>query len=175
VRIAVLGIGGIGGYLGGRLANRFTPGSEHEILFVEKNRTHLDAIRASGLQLLAKDGDATVRPSLATDSAADLGTVDVALFCTKGYDLVEAGRMMRVAVDDHTVVIPPGNGIGNADLYARASGRATYSVPASTSRRTSRQPASSSRSPAPGSSSSGTPTESLSPIDPSRTCSKLPA
>jgi len=123
VRIAVVGIGGIGGYIGGRLANRFTPGGEHEILFVEKNRTHLDAIRASGLQLLAKDGDATVRPSVATDSPADLGTVDVALFCTKGYDLVEAGRMMRVAVDNHTIVIPPGNGIGNAELLQEGLGK----------------------------------------------------
>jgi 2-dehydropantoate 2-reductase len=123
VRIAVVGIGGIGGYLGGRLANRFTPGGEHEILFVEKNRTHLNAIKASGLQLLAKDGDATVRPSLATDAPADLGTVDVALFCTKGYDLVEAGRMMRVAVDKHTIVIPPGNGVGNADLVREGLGR----------------------------------------------------
>ncbi len=123
MRIAVVGIGGIGGYLGGRLANKFAPGSEHEILFVENNKAHLDAIKESGLQLFAKDGDATVRPSLATDSANDLGIVDVALFCTKGYGLVEAGKMMRRAVDNHTIVIPPGNGVGNADLVREGLGK----------------------------------------------------
>ena len=116
MRIAVVGIGGIGGYVGGRLANRFPPDSEHEVLFVEKRADHLEAIQKDGLQLLAKDGDATVRPSLATNDPGELGIVDVALLCTKGYDLVEASRMMKSAVDDHTVVIPPGNGVGNGDM-----------------------------------------------------------
>ncbi len=120
MRIAVVGIGG---YLGGRLAHRFPPGGEHEILFAELSGPHLDAIRKNGLKLLAKDGDATVRPSLATDSHGELGTVDVALLCPKGYDLLEAAKMMKVAVDSHTVVILPGNGVGNAELAREGLGR----------------------------------------------------
>jgi len=123
MRIAVIGIGGVGGYLGGRLAHRYPPGSAHEILFVEKNEPHLQAIRATGLKLLAKDGDAIVRPSLATNSGLNLGTVDVALFCTKGYDLTEAARTMRPAVTSETVVIPPGNGVGNMDLIRDGLGK----------------------------------------------------
>lgn len=123
MRIAVVGVGGIGGYLGGRLANRFLPGGEHEILFAEVSGPHLDAIKKNGLKLLAKDGDATVRPALATDSPGELGTVDVALFCTKGYDLLKAAKMWKVAVDSHTVVIPPGNGVGNAELVREGLGR----------------------------------------------------
>lgn len=122
MRIAVVGIGGIGGYLGGRLANAYPPGGEHEILFVEKNQSHLDAIKKDGLKLFAKDGDATVRPTLATSDPGEVGTVDVALFCTKGYDLVKAAGMMKVAIDGHTVVIPPGNGIGNAEMVKEGLG-----------------------------------------------------
>jgi len=123
VRIAVVGIGGVGGYLAGRLANRFPPGSEHQVLFVEKNPPHLEALKKDGLRLLAKDGDATVRPSLATDSPAELGIVDAALFCTKGYDLLEAARMMRPAVAADTIAIPPGNGVGNADMVREGLGK----------------------------------------------------
>ena len=123
MRIAVVGVGGIGGYLGGRLAHRFPPGGEHEILYVELSGKHLDAIRKNGLKLLAKDGDAVVRPSMATDSPGELGTVDIVLLCTKGYDLLEAAKSMKVAVDSHTIVIPPGNGVGNAELAREGLGR----------------------------------------------------
>ena len=116
MRIAVVGIGGIGGYIGGRLASRFPPGSEHEVLFVEKRADHLGTIQKDGLQLFAKDGDATARPAMATNDPGELGIVDVAILCTKGYDLVEAARMMKPAVSENTVVIPPGNGVGNADM-----------------------------------------------------------
>jgi len=116
MRIAIVGIGGLGGYLGGRLANAFPPGGDCEILFVEKNRAHLDAIKKHGLKLLAKDGDAVVHPFHATDDPRTLGKVDVVLMCTKGYDLLTAARMVAVAVEAHTVVILPGNGVGNADI-----------------------------------------------------------
>jgi len=116
MRIAVVGVGGVGGYLGGRLANAFPPGSAHEILFVEKNRTHLDAIRKNGLRLSAKDGDVVARPSLATDDVSRLGTLDAVLMCTKGYDLLAAAKMMAPMAGKETVVIPPGNGVGNAEI-----------------------------------------------------------
>ena len=116
MRMAVVGVGGVGGYLGGRLAHAFPPGGQHEVLFVETNRAHLEPIRKHGLKLLAKDGDAVVQPSRATDDPRTLGKVDVVLMCTKGYDLLSAAKMIAVAVDKGTVVIPPGNGVGNADI-----------------------------------------------------------
>lgn len=123
MRIALVGIGGIGGYLGGRLANRFPPGSEHEILFVETDPAHLHALKRSGLTLLAKDGDANVRPSLVTDAPGEAGRVDLVLMCVKGYNLLEAARSMTPAVDNRTVVIPPGNGVGNAEIIRKGLGR----------------------------------------------------
>ena len=116
MRIAVVGVGGVGGYLGGRLASAFPAGGEHEVLFVEKSRPHLEAIRKGGLKLSAKDGDATAMPAVATDDPGTLGKVDVVLVCTKGYDLLSASKMAAVMVDSHTVIIPPGNGVGNADI-----------------------------------------------------------
>jgi len=122
MRIAIVGIGGVGGYLGGRLAHALPAGGEHEILFVEKNKAHLKAIRDHGLKLSAKDGDATAVPAVATDDPGTIGKVDVVLMCTKGYDLLSASRMITVAVSDRTVVIPPGNGVGNAAIVKEGLG-----------------------------------------------------
>ena len=122
MRIAVVGVGGVGGYLGGRLAHAFTTGGEHEVLFVEKNRTHLDAIRRNGLRLSAKDGDAVAKPTLSTDDPAKLGKLDAVLMCTKGYDLLAASKMMAPVIGKDTVVIPPGNGVGNAELVKEGLG-----------------------------------------------------
>lgn len=123
MRIAVVGIGGIGGYLGGRLANRFPPDSEHEVVFLEKDAVHLHAIKRHGLKLLAKDGDVEVKPAMATDAPGELGRVDLVLLCVKGYDLLATARELTPAVDHRTVVIPPGNGVGNAELVRKGLGR----------------------------------------------------
>jgi 2-dehydropantoate 2-reductase len=112
MRVAVVGIGGVGGYYGGRLAYTYPPGSEHEVVFLCRG-AHMEVIRNNGLKLVARDGELTARPSLATDTPAEMGIVDVALFCVKGYDLPEVARSMAVAVSPRTVVIPLGNGVDN--------------------------------------------------------------
>ena len=93
-----IAVAGIGGYPGGRLANAYPAGSNHEIVFVEKSPAHLDALKRDGLKILAKDGDATVRPSMATDSPSALGKIDVVLLCTRGYDSLEAAKVLEKAV-----------------------------------------------------------------------------
>jgi 2-dehydropantoate 2-reductase len=121
MRVAVVGIGGVGGYYGGRLAHRFPAGSEHEVAFVCRG-AHLDAVGRHGLKLLARDGELVARPALATDSAADLGVVDVAIFAVKGYSLADVARAMRPAVGPSTVVIPLGNGVDNDEVLKRELG-----------------------------------------------------
>jgi 2-dehydropantoate 2-reductase len=121
MRVAVVGIGGVGGYYGGKLAARFSPGSEHEILFFCRG-AHRDAIRRDGLKLIAKDGNLIARPALATDDAAAMGLVDVAIFAVKGYSLPEAASAMRPAIGASTVVIPLGNGVDNDEVLKRELG-----------------------------------------------------
>jgi 2-dehydropantoate 2-reductase len=115
MRVAIVGIGGVGGYYGGRLAHRFPPGSEHEILFLCRG-AHLEVIRHSGLRLITRSGELVARPALATDDPAALGKVDVAVFTVKGYDLPQSALSMRPAVRADTIVIPLGNGVDNDDI-----------------------------------------------------------
>jgi len=115
MRVVIVGIGGVGGYYGGKLAHRFPPGSEHEILFLCRG-AHLEVIRRSGLKLITGSGELIAKPALATDDPAALGRVDVVVFTVKGYDLPQSARSMRPAVRPDTIVIPLGNGVDNDEI-----------------------------------------------------------
>jgi 2-dehydropantoate 2-reductase len=124
MKVAIIGMGGVGGYYGGKLAHRFPPGSEHSIHFFCRG-AHLAAIKRDGLTLRARDGDLVARPALATDDAAEMGMVDVAFFTVKGYSLAEVARAVRPAIGADTVVIPLGNGVDNDEVLREnlATGR----------------------------------------------------
>ncbi|HTY09391.1 MAG TPA: 2-dehydropantoate 2-reductase N-terminal domain-containing protein, partial [Candidatus Edwardsbacteria bacterium] len=65
MRISVIGIGGIGGYFGSRLIDRYRD-NEHEVLFIQRG-AHLAAIRRSGLRYVTAKKEFLVNPALATD------------------------------------------------------------------------------------------------------------
>ncbi len=44
MRIGIIGIGGVGGYFGGKLAREYENSSQHEIIFVARGE-HLKAIQ----------------------------------------------------------------------------------------------------------------------------------
>ena len=55
MRIAVVGIGGVGGYFGGKLAREYASSGKHEIIFIARGE-HLRAIQKNGLQLYTREG-----------------------------------------------------------------------------------------------------------------------
>ena len=74
MRIAVMGSGGVGGYVGGRLA-----AAGQDVTFVARG-AHLAAIRKHGLARRSALGDALIRPAQASDDPAAIGPVDVVIF-----------------------------------------------------------------------------------------------
>lgn len=117
MKVAVVGIGGVGGYYGGKLAARFPQGGEHEVIFFCRG-THLETIRRDGLRLITREGSFIAHPSMATDSADDMGVVDVAFFAVKGYSLADVAKAVRPTIGPSTVVIPLGNGVDNDEVLA---------------------------------------------------------
>jgi len=63
MRIAVVGVGGVGGYFGARLAQ----GGE-EVVFVARG-AHLEAMRTQGLQIESPKGDVHLSPVEVSDDA----------------------------------------------------------------------------------------------------------
>jgi 2-dehydropantoate 2-reductase len=117
VRIAIFGTGGVGGYVGARLAE-----AAHEVVVIARG-AHLEAIRRDGLRLESIAGDVVARPALATDDPAEAGSVDAVLVATKTWQLPEAVRAMPPLVGLATVVVPLLNGVEAADMVGAAVGR----------------------------------------------------
>lgn len=114
MRAAIVGLGGVGGYYGGRLALRYAGSPEHRIVFIVRG-AHLEAIRNAGLRLMTVEGDFTAVPALATDTPAEAGPFDLVLFCIKSYGLEEAARRIEGNVHDRTVIVPLLNGVNMAE------------------------------------------------------------
>ncbi|HVP79709.1 MAG TPA: 2-dehydropantoate 2-reductase [Thermodesulfobacteriota bacterium] len=112
VNICVIGLGGVGGYFGGKLAHTFSSNSDSSanVFFVARGR-HLEAIREKGLIVKSPEfGTITCTPTLATERISELPQIDVFLITVKGYDLTEASISMRDRVGEHTLILAPLNG-----------------------------------------------------------------
>ncbi|MFP4636388.1 MAG: ketopantoate reductase family protein [Nitriliruptoraceae bacterium] len=117
MRIAVVGAGGVGGYVGARLA------AAGEDVHLVARGPHLDAIRQRGLRVDSIHGDVVVDVD-ASDDAASMGPSDVVLFCVKSFDTDAAARAhLPHLVGDETVVISLQNGIDNEQRLAAVVGR----------------------------------------------------
>lgn len=115
VKIAISGIGAVGGYYGGSLAAYYENSDEVDIYFISRGK-NLEAIKENGLQIKKSYRRITARPKLATDNPADIGTVDYLLLCTKSYDLEDNVKHLLPLIGPDTVVIPLLNG---ADITER--------------------------------------------------------
>ena len=61
MKIAVIGLGGVGGYFGGKIAVKYAGSPEHRVVFIARG-AHLAAIRKGGLLLKTVEGELGLRP-----------------------------------------------------------------------------------------------------------------
>lgn len=116
MKIAIMGTGGVGGYYGGLLAQQ-----GYEVTFIARGE-HLKAIQENGLQVKSVHGDFHVKPAQATDDPAQIGPVDLAIFCTKTYSIEEAAEQIKPLVGSATTILPLQNGIDAADRIGATLG-----------------------------------------------------
>lgn len=121
-RIAIIGLGGVGGYYGGLLSRYSeTHREEFEVVFIARG-AHLEKIREKGLTVITETETFVTRPALATDNPSEAGTVDYIIIASKSYDLDEVAEQLRPLVNASTVLLPLLNGIDNVQRL-----RALYS------------------------------------------------
>jgi len=114
LKIGIIGIGGVGGYFGAKLAREFEKSREHEIIFIARGE-HLKAIQKNGLQLFTREGNYVARPKIATDNPIEAGIFDLVFFCTKSYSLENSAREFNSCIKKNAVVIPLLNGVNSAE------------------------------------------------------------
>ena len=117
MRIAVFGVGGVGGYFGGRLAN-----ADKDVVFVARGE-QLAAIREHGLRVDSIVGDFHLDSVSATDDPAGVGHVDAVLVSVKAWQVPEAAEAVRPMVGPKTVVVPLQNGVEAAAQLAAVLGK----------------------------------------------------
>jgi len=105
MRIAVFGAGGIGGYLGARLAQ-----AGDEVALIARG-PHLTTIQEHGLFVESPTGDFHMTPSIATDRPEDVGVVDAVLLGVKAWDVRAAAEAIRPMVGATTGVLTLQNGV----------------------------------------------------------------
>lgn len=114
MKIAVFGVGGVGGYFGGKIAVKYAGSSGHQVVFMARG-AHLAAIRKGGLLLKTVEGEFRVTPDLATDDPAAVGPCDLMLVCVKEYALQEAAVRLVPLLHEKTIVLPLLNGVDIAE------------------------------------------------------------
>jgi 2-dehydropantoate 2-reductase len=117
MRIAVVGVGGVGGYFGARLAQ-----AGEEVTFIARGDT-LRALRESGLRVESVDGDMLIQPAQATDDPATVGPVDLVLLAVKGWQAPEAIEAVRPLMGPDSIAIPLLNGVEAPDQLAAVYGQ----------------------------------------------------
>ena len=115
-QIGVIGVGGVGGYFGGKLCQLLHRRNDLAVSFLARG-SHLAAIQKAGLLLRsASDGELQCQPSLATDRIEELPPLDLCLLCVKEFDLPGALKKLVPKIGPHTLILPLLNGL---DIYER--------------------------------------------------------
>ncbi|MDA1312535.1 MAG: 2-dehydropantoate 2-reductase [Acidobacteria bacterium] len=116
MRVAVIGVGAVGGYFGGRLAQ-----AGHDVFFVARGGT-LEALRSGGLRVKSIAGDFEIRrPNLAADPG-EIGPVDVVLTAVKAWQVSAIAPSLAPLIGPQTVVVPLQNGLEAPGLLGAVLG-----------------------------------------------------
>jgi 2-dehydropantoate 2-reductase len=117
MRIGVMGSGGLGGYFGARLA-----AGGADVRFVARG-AHLQAMRKDGLRIEGPE-PLHVERLVASDDPAEIGVVDLVMFCVKLWDTEPALRQIRPMVGPQTAVVSFQNGVLKDEAMRSAFGAA---------------------------------------------------
>ena len=98
MHIAVVGVGGVGAYFGGRLAQ-----AGEDVVFIARG-DHLQAIQTNGLSVQSPKGDFVINPAKATNN-------------------LEAAETMRPLIGTHTAVLTLQNGVEAPQQIANILGK----------------------------------------------------
>ena len=118
-KIAVIGIGGVGGYVAGMLAKAYP----HVTMVARGARG--ESIRENGLVLHSDyKGEIVAKPERVVP-VREMGQQDYIFICVKNYSLEDACENIRDMVTDDTVIIPVMNGVDPGEKIRSLIGRGT--------------------------------------------------
>ncbi|MEO6168709.1 MAG: 2-dehydropantoate 2-reductase [Chitinophagales bacterium] len=123
-RIAILGMGGVGGFYGGKLAAHYAANTDVEIIFIARGENE-KAIREKGLLLRTPSGEQIIHPKIVSHDPDAIGDVDLLICTIKAYDLEESIAAIAPCIGAETIVLPLLNGVDNLNRIHKLLPQAT--------------------------------------------------
>lgn len=114
-RIAIAGLGGIGGFIGGKLAHHYWNNEQIEIIFIARGEM-AEAITKNGLWLDSYDTSYNCIPSLTSDNPSMIGTIDILIVCTKTFSLQEIVKKYANNLTTNATVITTQNTVNAREI-----------------------------------------------------------
>lgn len=106
MKIAIVGAGAIGGYLGAKLA-----AAGEEVTFIARG-ANLDAIRSNGMKLILEDGgEVQARGARACGKMSEAGPQDVVLLTVKAHQVAALAPDLQALFHEQTGIVTMQNGI----------------------------------------------------------------
>jgi len=117
MRFAIIGVGGVGGYVGARLAE-----AGHDVTFVARG-AHGAAIAEAGLHLHSPLGSVVVQPARVVEAPSGQAVVDCVILCVKAWQVSEAARAAVPLLGPGSVALTLQNGVEAPARAASELGR----------------------------------------------------
>ncbi|KXZ14786.1 2-dehydropantoate 2-reductase [Bacillus nakamurai] len=102
MKFLIAGAGGVGGYIGARLAEK-----GNDVTFLVRQK-RAEQLKQTGLTVKSEKGDVSINPALI--SAGDKGEFDAVIIASKAYSLKQVIKDVNPFVHASTVIIPFLNG-----------------------------------------------------------------
>ena len=115
MNIAIIGLGGVGGYLSAML----TKHTSHKIFGFARGK-HLHKIQKDGIKIIEDNHSFIVYVDANTLEDID-GYFDIVFFCVKSYDLPQSYKSVQHCVDKDTILLSFSNGVDNGDKLRKLS------------------------------------------------------
>lgn len=118
MNIGILGMGGIGSFIGAKLTKNYENDDETKVIFICRNKTK-ETINNNGLSLITDDEIIKSKPYLASDNTDKIGLLDILIVATKSFSLDTALNKYQNCLKKETIIIPLQNGVNAKNIIEK--------------------------------------------------------
>ena len=114
--IAIIGLGGVGGYFGFKISQNNETSKQNRVSFIARNKTY-ETVKKNGLKLLSSEHENSItNPDAIYQNISEIKNPDLVFICVKEYDLENVCHQLSKVITKDTILLPMMNG---ADIYDR--------------------------------------------------------
>jgi len=122
IKIGIVGVGGVGGYIGAKLVQK---GLAQVTFFAREE--HFRAIKKDGLRIIDANEEFTIKSKNLIDTNNDKSDeiFDIVFVCVKSYSFKKIAPVLNLHVDKNSLIIPLSNGVNHKAELSNYIGKGT--------------------------------------------------